>query len=173
MKKQYFLVPVVLLAGFLLLERDHNRTRTENACTQASQAAAANAAEAARLESSRHKTVEDIRLRHEAREALERERVAEKLRHHATVLRTIDDQAAAHSAAAGKLADESAVLEGQLAEVRGKLDALGRDSLELALQIESQRAARRRAELQLVESTSRFAAHLHQNASSILFPHAW
>ena len=167
MKKSYLLVPVVMLAGFVGFERVYSRSRSERDPRLAAELAATKAAEAMRLETLREKAVDDARLRNETREAQERETAAEKLRIQTAALRAIDDKADTHAATADTIALESGVLDHKLAALRTRYDAVNREATELIRQLDAHHVSRRTAELALQQTTSRFAARLHETIDSI------
>lgn len=172
MKKSYLLVPAFMLAGFVGFERDYSHSSSERNQRLATEVAAANAAETVRLETLREKVTTDAKLRHQTREAREREGAAEKLRTQAAALRAIEAKADTHVATADSIAGESEVLERELAAIRTRHEALNREAAESIRQLDAYHASRRAAELALQQTMSRFAARLHETIDSIEPPPA-
>lgn len=160
MTKYYLIVPCVLLAVFLIFERQFQRERNAAGQVRAAAIATAKAAEASRLELLRQQTAEESRTRIALREKEERDRVEKRQAETHAAVQTIETETATHAAEAARLARETDALDQQLAELRAQRQRAHEAAFALARQVEQGRIDRRSADLEIQRTTKMVAARL-------------
>ena len=167
MKKLHFIAPLVLLAVFLIYERDYSRARTAKLAHAAVEVAATRAVAATRLAEHRQIAAAEVLARNAARETDERERADQKRLAQAAALQAVALLTAEHAATRDAIGVSSAALEQQLTTLRAHQTTLDREATELRRKLDVRRAARRATELELQESTERLALQLHAQVDAI------
>lgn len=146
--KSYFLIPCVLLGGFLLFERHFQQEREIREREVAVRVAAAKRDQEATREKLRADALADQVRRTAEREQQEREREEKKQREYDTALQKLEAETTRQLAAAEKLEQEIAEVDAILVQRRGKKEELGRQTSELAQQVEKQQVERRTVEME-------------------------
>ena len=164
MNKYYAIIPCVLLAVFLVFQRDFQKRRNEEEKARTAGAALAQAARDDLRAKQKQKAEDDMRRRNEERETQERERAEKKRRDYETALQKIQTEADAHAAGVRQLAQESASLEQELAALRAQKRQTESAAFELARKVEEHRVERRTAEIEIQRTTKMVAARLAESA---------
>ena len=161
--KSYFIVPAILLAGFLVFQIDFQRKREHLQRIVAAEAAAARQADDAARAERQHLAAADAARRAEERAQREREREEAKRQEFDALLARIAGQASLHEKRAAALAASVFAAEQRLAVLRTQKEQTNREAFDLARSVELQRIDRRNAEIELQRMTRMLLAHvLHE-----------
>lgn len=170
MNKFYLIVPAILLVGFFPLYRAASDKMSAAEEAKREQAALTAKTEEARRRELDLKAEADARTRQEERDAQEREREAKKKTDYADAMRRLSEEQQTYAAEAAKFSAEAAALEKQLADLRGRKEAAGREVFDLVRQVELPKIERRNAELEVQRTYAMVASRVA--ASSLASPPA-
>lgn len=166
MNKYYLIVPAVLLAGFVGIERRFERQRAEEETARTA------AARAAKIEEDRIRTerqaaaATELQQKNAERERQERERQEKKRLGLETALAHLQQQTATHETEAAKLAVDLERMATELGELRKKRTEVDDEAFTLSREVTLQRVERRNAELELQRTTAMIALRLQESAWS-------
>jgi hypothetical protein len=163
MQKAYILIPLAALAGFVGIERHHQREREAAEAIRVTLAREAALAEDKDRQEKQRLAAEDMRRRTAERERQEQERAAKQEREFAALLASQQQQAETEEEIARDLAAEATALTMKLNELRARRDAASHEAFELARSVSLQRVDRRNAELELQRTTTMVAARLKES----------
>ncbi len=168
MNKIYIIAPTILLVIYIFFYRGFLAENEIKEARVAEQKAAVIAAEVAKKAETERKSREDTENRTAERAAKEKQAADERLAKYTADNKRILDDGAGYVADAQRYTRTIAELESELAALRTKKEAVGRENLELLKKVELARIAKRTAELniqRMTEMISRRAA-----ASSLITP---
>ena len=149
MNKYYFIVPLLLLGGFIFLYRaSSEEMRIKEVKHQAEIVALKATEEAHRIEIEK-KAQEDAEKRQKEREKEELAKQQKKEKEYNDIMTRLKNESDALDAENTKLAKESADLEIALVNGRILRDKTSRESFELSKQVELAKINRRSAELEI------------------------
>ena len=149
MNKFYFIIPVVLLGGFIFLYRGAvDEMNIKEAATKA-QIAAAKAEEDAHRHEVEQKAIVDAEKRQKEREKEESAKQAKKEKDYNDAMAKLKHETDGYAAESSKLTKDVADLEVALTNGRTLRDKTSLESFELSKQVELSKINRRRAELEI------------------------
>lgn len=149
MNKYYFIVPTILLVGFIFLYRGATAEMNRKAEIQLAQKNADKAAEDARKLEVEKIAQADAEKRQKAREEDEKAKLLKKEKDYNDAMAKLKHESDGYSSEADKLAKEAADLEIALINGRILRDKTSRESFELSKQVELAKINRRNAELEI------------------------
>lgn len=157
MKKFYALVPLVLMALFVVYYMSFSKTYAEREAEQAAEKQRIADAEAEKKAEAERVAKADADRRTAERAAEEARKEAEKRKKWEDQGREIADATARFNTEADKFAKQSAELEIELLNLRGQKEKAGREAFDLAKRVEEARIAKRNAELEIQRMTEMIA----------------
>jgi chromosome segregation ATPase len=149
MNKFYLIVPVVLLAGFIVIWNGAQKEMEAKEIRKKEQAALAEAEKAAQKKKLDQQAEEDARKRQAEREKADREREEKKRKDYEDAMNTLRREIDMHTTEAAKLEKESLALEKQLSDLRTQKEKLNREAFELTRKVELAKIDRRNAEIEI------------------------
>ena len=162
MKKwMYLIFPSIGLALFLVLYFSHKTKAEEKERAHIALVAKEKADAEEKKKIAETKAREDAKKRQEERDAEEKKKEDEKAARQAADDKKVRDQTAEYTAKADAAGKQVATLEIELDRLRKEKDQTGRETFEMAKQVELTRIARRNAELEIqrmLEMVSRRAS---------------
>ena len=153
----YLLVPAILLGLFLFIYFPHVEKTHAKERARKEEIAKKKAEDEEKKKAAEAKAREDAKKRQDERDAEEAKKLKEKEDKQAADDKKVRDQTAESIARANAAAAEVQKLETELARLRKDKDNLGRETFELAKQVELARIARRNAELEIQRVTEMLA----------------
>jgi hypothetical protein len=163
MNKAYLIVPAVLLAAFVGVERSFQHKRAEEAAARTASALALKIEEDRVKAEKQRIATEELQQKVADRERADRERAEKKQRDYEAVVATLRDQAETQEAEAARLTAEIASLGAKLDALRATRNATDRETFDLARVVALQRVDRRNAEIELQRTTAMVAARLNDS----------
>lgn len=157
MNKTYFIVPGILIAAFICIQRPAQQRIEAAAQAHAAQLIRERAVEDARRLTAQHAAAADSRKRTAELQAQEQLKADTKRQNYENLLQRINDQTSAHLAASDGLSTELSALDQQLSELRVRKEATERDSFDLTKKLELQRAFRRSTDLEIQRTSAMVA----------------
>lgn len=149
----YIVVPVIMLAGFILIYLSHVEEAEAREKVRQEQIAKEKAEAEEKKRIAEAKAREDARKRQEEREAEERKKEEERRAKQAAEDKKVRDQTEQYLAEGRRAAAEVAKLQSELDNLRAHKNRLIRETFDIAKQVELARVARRNAELEIQRMT--------------------
>jgi hypothetical protein len=154
MKKwMYLIFPGVMLAGFLVVYLSHKEKSEAKERAHVAEVAKKKTEDEEKKKVAEAKARDDARKRQEERDAEEKKKEAEKAARQAADDKKVRDQTAEYTAKVEAAAKQVAALDIELDRLRKEKDKTGRETFDLAKQVELTRIARRNAELEIQRMT--------------------
>ena len=149
MNKYYFIIPTVMLVGFIFVYRGAvNEMEAKEARIKA-QVEAKRAEDEAHRKDIEAKAQEDAIKRQKENEAAERAKVEKKEKDYRDAMALLKKDTDAYNAEGDRFAKDSADLELKLGEARQLKEKTTREVFDLAKQVELAKVSRRNAELEV------------------------
>jgi len=149
MNKYYFIIPALLMGGFIFLYRGATDEMERKDKVHKAEVAAKVAAEEAHRVETEKIAQADAEKRQKQREEEEKAKQAKKEKDYSDAMAKLKKETDGYAAEVDKLTKESAALETALIEGRALRDKTNRESFELAKQVELSKINRRSAELEI------------------------
>ena len=149
MNKYYFIVPTILLVGFIFLYRGATAEMNRKAEIQLAAKKAEKAVEEARRLEVEKIAQADAEKRQKVREQEEKTKLLKKEKDYTDAMAKLKHESDGYAAESDKLSKEAADLEIALVNGRILRDKTSRESFELSKQVELAKINRRNAELEI------------------------
>jgi hypothetical protein len=149
MNKYYFIIPVVLLAGFVVVYRGavHDMEVKETRMRDA--VAATKAAEEKHRKEIEAKAQEDALKRQKENEAAEKAKLEKREKDYSDAMAKLKADTDAFNAEGDRFAKDGADLELKLSEARQLREKTNRDIFEISKQVELAKISRRKSEIEI------------------------
>lgn len=149
MNKYYFIVPALLLGGFIFLYRGATEQMEKKELKHKAEQAAVKAEEDARRKEVETRAQLDAEKRQKEREKEEQAKILKKEKDYNDAMAKLKHEADGYAAEVTKLTNESNQLEIALVNGRILRDKTSRESFELSKEVELAKITRGRAELEI------------------------
>jgi hypothetical protein len=149
MNKYYFIIPVVLLAGFIVVYRGAVHNMDVRQARMEAAAAAAKAADETHRKEIEAKAAADALKRQQENEATEKAKLEQREKAYGDAMAKLKSDTDGFNADGDRFAKEGAELELKLSEARQLREKTSQEIFEISKQVELAKISRRKSEIEI------------------------